>query len=101
MRRDPLILSALVLTACGDKGDDTAAGDTGTADPATWEEVRDDILVPSCGFGTCHGPPGSAGFGIDGDTTADELVEVVSFQDESYFLVDPGNPDESYLLMKL
>lgn len=100
MRRDILTLVPLLLVACGDKADDTA-GDTGSAEPATWEEVRDEVLVPSCGFGTCHAPPGSAGFAIEADTPEDAYIEEVAFQDESYFLVDPGNPDDSYLLMKL
>lgn len=102
MRRDVLALSFLMLAACGDKDADSGADDTGgSGTPATWEAVRDDVLVPSCGFSSCHAPPGSAQFGIDADSTADEFIEVPAFQDESYFLVDPGNPDSSYLLMKL
>jgi hypothetical protein len=103
MRPTTLAIPLLILTACGDKDDDSGATDTGeeSGPEPTWENVRDDVLVPSCGFSSCHAPPGSAQFGVDADSLADDYVEVPAFQDESYFLVDPGNPDDSYLLMKL
>lgn len=103
MRRAALTLTMLLLAACGDK-DDSGTLDTGTSGSGlepTWENVRDEVLVKSCGFGSCHAPPGSAQFGIDESSTADEFIEVPAFQDESYFLVDPGSPDSSYLVMKL
>jgi hypothetical protein len=102
MRPTALALPLLILTACGDKGDDSGATDTGGSGlEPTWDNVRDEVLVKSCGFDACHAPPGSAQFGVDNDSLADDFIEVPAFQDESYFLVDPGNPDDSYLLMKL
>lgn len=102
MRTPALTLTLTLMGACGDKADDTGVVDSGAsgAQP-TWEDVRDEVLVPSCGFSSCHAPPGSAQFGIDEDSVADDFIEVPSFQDEAWFLVDPGNPDSSYLLMKL
>ena len=93
----------LLLVACGDKATDSAdTGTTGGDGPEpTWENVRDTVLVPSCGFSTCHALPGAAGFGVDGETLAEELIDQPAFQDPTVPLVDPGNPDGSYLLMKL
>ena len=97
-----MLMLMLMLAACGDKADSGALDSGGEAalEP-TWENVRDEVLVQSCGFSSCHAPPGSAQFGVDEESVADDYIEVPSYQDESYFLVDPGNPDSSYLLMKL
>ncbi|MEC7949549.1 MAG: hypothetical protein VX265_18425 [Myxococcota bacterium] len=104
MHTATLGLPFLLLVACGAKADGDGPTDTGTpetgAEP-TWENVRDDVLVNSCGFGSCHAPPGAAQFGIDETTPAEDLVAVPSSQDETIFIVQPGDPDSSYLVMKL
>ena len=104
MRPAHLFSTLLLLAACGDKAIDSGdIGSTGGDDgPApTWENVRDTVLVPSCGFSSCHAPPGSAGFGVDDATAAEDFIDAPAFQDPTIPLVDPGNPDGSYLLMKL
>lgn len=91
------ILAALAL-GCS-KDDSGATGEE--LEPATWEEVRDDVLVPSCGFGTCHAPPGAAGFEVDNTTEASQFIGVPANGQSAAVLVAAGNPDGSYLLMKL
>jgi len=97
-------LAALLLVGCADKNGDSgtsADGDSGTHDLIpTFAQVRDDVLVPSCGFGSCHGS-GEAGLQIDADMTADALVGVPSTVQAGAILVVPGDPDGSYLVAKL
>ena len=48
------LIAPLLLVACAGEADKSDTGETdGT--PATFVEVRDEVLVPSCGFGSCHG----------------------------------------------
>ena len=95
-----LLVGAAALSACGDKGDDSGA-EGGPSEPATWEEVRDDVLAPSCGFSSCHTPPGSAQFGVDNETAEDEWVNVESVNKPGAILVVPGDADASYLIQKM
>ena len=97
MRFLPLCL----LLACG--GGDTPNDDTGPDSVAalTFTEIRDDVLVPSCGISGCHGT-GSGALTIDPlapDDIYDALVNTIGFS--GFTLVIPGDPDGSYLIQKL
>lgn len=94
----PLLL--MLLTACASSEDKAETGEAGATDPPTFAEVRSEVLVPSCGFGSCHGA-GEAGLQIDEDMTADALVDVPSTVQADAILVLPGDPDGSYLLAKM
>ena len=98
-------LAALLLVGCDDKGAATpAARDTGSAcaEPeATWENVRDVVLLPSCGFSSCHGDSAQGGLAIEVDSTADVLVGVMSQQRTDLELVSAGDPAASYLVWKI
>lgn len=87
-RSAPVLLA--FLTACGPP-------------PATFTEVRDELLVTSCALSSCHG-------GGTGDLTmsADDpgaiygaLVDVPSVHDPAILRVKPGDPDNSFLIQKL
>ncbi len=96
-------IAILALTACSDKSTDTGTRSTGagTEDEApSFATVRDEILVPSCGFSSCHGS-GEAGLQIDNDMTADALVGVSSTQNPGKDLVLAGDPSQSYLIAKM
>jgi hypothetical protein len=91
------MLVAAVSTGCaGSKDGDPA--DSGAE--VAFTAVRDDILLPSCGFSTCHGSG-------TGDLTLDEagahaaLVDAPSAAAAGEILVVPGDPDGSYLVKKL
>lgn len=89
-------LVAVWATGCA--GSDA---DSGPVEPATWEEVRDEVLAPSCGFSSCHAPPGSAQFGVDGTTEESAWIGVESTVQAGAILVVPGDADASYLVQKL
>ena len=97
MRLVPLML----LIACAGSDAKTETGDADPEDaPASFAQVRDEVLVPSCGFGSCHGSA-AAGLQIDADMTTDALVNVPSTALDGAVLVIPGDTDGSYLMAKL
>jgi hypothetical protein len=83
---------ALLLAGCADGG--AAPGE------ATFTAVRDEILVPSCGFSSCHGTA-TGELLIDATGTWEALVDVPSAAAPGEVLVVPGDPDGSYLVKKL
>ena len=83
------LLIALSLGACG--------GDK--VDP-TFTNVRDEVLLPSCGFSTCHGS-GTGDLTLDEAGAYDALVDVDSAGSPGNTLVIAGDPDNSYLVRKL
>ena len=92
--------SLVALVGCGPDGSDSGAASE-PLEPATWEEVRDEVLSPSCGFSSCHAPPGSAQFGVDNTTIEEAWIGRESAVQPGAILVVPGNADASYLIQKL
>jgi len=89
-------LASLSLVACGDKEDDTAGAG------ATFTQVYDEVLQPSCTYSTCHEGTGSAGLGwTDASSAHEALVDVESTQFSGVVRVAPGSPEDSYLMWKL
>jgi len=65
----------------------------------TFTEIQETILVPFC---TCHtgaNPP--QGLILNTAATYDQLVDEPSVQMPTLLRVEPGNPDNSYLIRKL
>jgi len=93
-----LAAALLVFTAgCGDDPGDT------DGEAPTFTEIRDDILLPSCGFSTCHGG-GTGGLTISEDDPGavySALVDAASFDAAGETLVIPGDADNSYLVKKV
>ena len=96
--------SAVLLWAgCG--GEDSTVGPDesaveGTRTEATLAEVSE-VFAVSCAFSGCHGGEElAAGLSLEGDF-AGRIVGVASEQRSGFLLVDPGNPNKSYLLMKV
>lgn len=78
-------------------------GDKGTPDSAAGEDfaaIRDEILLPSCGFSTCHGS-GTGGLTLDETTTADDLVGTASTINPVDILVIAGDAENSYIVRKM
>lgn len=86
----------LSLLACGDKDGDSGA----VAVDASFEGIKADVLVPSCGFSSCHGA-GAGGLTLDEDTTVDDLVGVDSVGQPGSTLVVAGDSAGSYLIQKM
>ena len=103
MRRSLLLVAALLWTGCG--GDDSTLGPDGpdgegTLTEATLAQVRE-VFSVSCALSGCHsGGEPTADLSLEGDFAA-RIVGVASGQRPDLKLVDPGNPDDSYLLIKV
>jgi hypothetical protein len=83
----------LGLVGCEGDKDGTPPGDD-------FEAIRDEVLVRSCGFSSCHGS-GAGGFTVSEDMTRDDVVNVPTALNPAVILVIAGDPDESYLVRKL
>lgn len=98
-----LLVAALLWAGCG--GDDSTVGPAesaveGSRTEATLAEVGQ-VFAVSCAFSGCHsGGDPAAGLSLEGDF-AGRIVGVASEQRSDLKLVDPGNPNKSYLLMKV
>ena len=101
MRRSLLLVAALLWTGCG--GDDSTLGPDGSEGElteATLAQVSE-VFAVSCALSGCHsGGEPKAGLSLEGDFAA-RIVGVASGQRPDLKLVDPGNPDDSYLLIKV
>ena len=103
MRLSLLLISVLLWAGCG--GDDSTVGPDesaveGSRTEATLAEVSE-VFAVSCAFSGCHGGEElAAGLSLEGDF-AGRIVGVASEQRSDFKLVDPGNPNKSYLLMKV
>ena len=98
-----LWVAALLWAGCG--GDDSTVGPdesdgAGELTEATLAQVSE-VFAVSCAFSGCHSSEEpAAGLSLEGDF-AGRIVGVASEQRPDFKLVDPGNPDDSYLLMKV
>ena len=89
------LLPLFALLACGAKDPEPA--------PTTFTEVRDELLLKSCALSSCHGS-GTGDLSFDAaapDAVYSALVDVPSAGAPGFTLVVPGDPDNSYLVMKL
>ena len=95
-------------------GDGNAGGDfastfmvaTAPAPGTTLDEIQMDVFSMNCASSGCHsGPSGNVlPSGMDltsADASFANLVNVSSLQQPALLRVNPGNPDESYLVRKL
>ena len=102
MRRSLLLVAALLWTGCG--GDDSTLGPDedgeGTLTEATLAQVSG-VFSVNCALSGCHsGGEPTADLSLEGDFAA-RIIGVASGQRPDLKLVDPGNPDSSYLLIKV
>lgn len=111
MRRTRLASALLVvLTACGspepaDPGDG-GPGDSGPP-PTDYASVAT-IVERACSFATCHGGPGMGAAQLNfqaarmaGTPYTELLVDQPACQYSAMDLVEPGDPDASWLMIKL
>lgn len=86
-----------------DQGNPVNGDDSGQADDlpfvATFSSIQDNLFTPSC---PCHqGAAAPQGLVLNTAGTLDMLVNNPSNEVPDLFLIEPGNPDDSYLIRKL
>ena len=110
----PLGLAAALL-ACGSSGDGSPAGPSGDAPdggstdtggggrPAvTLVRLSGEIFTPRCVTSGCHsGTARAGGLSLQAEDIATAIVDMPSEAKPDYKLVAPGDPVNSYLLMKM
>lgn len=92
---------ALLLTACG--GDGVIVEEPTPPPPSapTLTFLQDEIFTPRCAFVGCHGPFPNLGLSLLQGHAHASLVNVVSAELAPMLRVRPGDPDNSYLVLKL
>lgn len=108
--------TSLLLAACG--GDDSPVGpgngdgngngdgdgDTVLDNPSFADNINPIFAEHGCTASGCHGSPdGQAGLILGSDAAANrsELVDVASTSEPDFLRVDPGDAENSYLVIKL
>lgn len=69
---------------------------------ATFTDIQTTIFTPSCATSGCHSganPPD--GLNLSAGMAYGDIVNVASVQMPSLFLIEPGDPDSSYLVRKI
>lgn len=78
--------------------EDTPAGSTAAIE-ASLSAIRENIFVPACAFSSCHGQGGTAsGLDLDATDLRGTLVNHQPSAETDMPLVDPGNPENSWLM---
>lgn len=92
---------SLLLSACPMVTEEpTPTPDASPAPVPSGKEVIETVLVPSCGFSSCHGSS-SGGLTLTNSSAYANLVNQASSQIPDMLRVKPGKPEESYLYWKL
>jgi len=102
MKRSILILGlGLLACACGG-GDDGSGGMQSAPNAITLQQVQSTVFTPSCALSDCHRGAG-APFGLDlsAGQTLGNVFGIPSSEVPEYDRVDPRNPDDSYVYMKV
>jgi len=82
-------------------GQPIAAGGTSTGPiTADLQSIEDNVFTPICS--KCHvGASAPEGLQLDAAHAYNALVGVPSVEEPSFLRVDPGNPDSSYMVLKI
>ena len=96
--------SGLFPSGDGSQGGDFEAAFTVTtpSSGATLEAIQASVFTPTCATAGCHsGDSPPEGLRLDDGFSFDNLVDVPSSEVPELLRVDPGKPDESYLVQKI
>ena len=108
--RNLSLITSLLLAACGGGGGDGGGGGGGpppTPPPPpppsiepTLASIQDNVFTPICT--TCHaGAAAPNGLRLEEGMSHAMLVNVPSLEVPALLRVEPGNPDDSYLVQKI
>ena len=104
-RPKTLLLAILALVVAGCDG---GSGPEDTQPPAppvfgpNFSEIQENVFTPNCATSGCHlGAGAPQGLVLDEANSYGLLVDVASMEDPSILRVEPGDPDNSYLIQKL
>jgi hypothetical protein len=110
-RPKTLLLAILALLAAGcDGGDGSGVSPPPPPSPppptaafgANFSEIQENVFTPNCATSGCHlGAGAPQGLILDEANSYGLLVDVPSMEDPSILRVEPGDPDNSYLIQKL
>lgn len=96
----PFMLLVAVLAAC-EHGDAVVDGDGDDLQP-TLQSIQANVFNTSCALSNCHtGPNAPQGLDLSAGSARANLIKVPSTQAPDFLRVEPGNADDSYLVMKL
>jgi hypothetical protein len=95
-----LVLPVLSLLWIGCEHADPLGADGGLS--PTLSSIQQDIFNTSCALSGCHrGPDAQMGLDLSAGNAFANLVNVASRERPELLRVRPGQPDESYLIMKV
>ncbi|HXQ22955.1 MAG TPA: hypothetical protein VN812_14855, partial [Candidatus Acidoferrales bacterium] len=70
--------------------------------PATLQMIQDTIFTPRCAIGTCHDAASATeNLNLSAGAAFGQLINVPSAENPAMPRVDPGNPSNSFLLVKV
>ena len=98
------VLLLFLLSACAGDGEGLIEPDDEPAAPPpqeapTFSDIQTMIFIPVC---VCHvGAAAPLGLVLNTEDSIDMLVNIPSVEVPDLFRVEPGNPDDSYLVRKL
>lgn len=106
LSRNLSLISGVLLAACsgggggGLGGGGGGGGGGGTTVLPTLESIQDNVFTPVCT--TCHaGAAAPQGLRLEEGMSLAMLVNVPSVEVPALLRVEPGNPDDSYLIQKI
>ena len=106
-RKPPNFLLAfpvLAVSACdgGDGSGQVAPPPPSTVFGPNFSEIQDSVFTATCATSGCHaGANAPQGLRLDAANSFGLLVNVASMEVPSLLRVEPGDPDDSYLIQKL
>ena len=95
------MLILMLLLACGEPETDSGSIEPDPGEPATFTEVRDNILLNSCAFSSCHGDQEAGDLALTSEGAYTALVDVPSQGVPGEVLVISGDGSGSYLIKKM
>jgi hypothetical protein len=96
MRTNPLLIAAALVAAAG------CDGTTPAEEPATFEDVVEQVLTPKCTFAQCHSTStAAASLDLTPERACETLVNKPSCLFPDRMRVVPGNPEDSFFFHKL
>lgn len=95
-------IAGLFLGCGGGDGDSSGGMMNTTVVQPTITDIQNKIFTPRCALSGCHvGPTPQAGLDLSLGNAQANLINVPATSDSSFLRVEPNDPQNSYLYMKL